>query len=100
MIAFFQLFILIALSLVLYGNAYMIGVDLGSEYFKICLIKPGKPFTIVENLQSKLKTPTAIALKDDEITYDAEALNKKARFPKIYSLTLKIFLVKNTTPHM
>lgn len=82
MIAFFQLFILIALSLVLYGNAYMIGVDLGSEYFKICLIKPGKPFTIVENLQSKLKTPTAIALKDDEITYDAEALNKKARFPK------------------
>ena len=82
MIAFFQLFILIVLSLVLYGNAYMIGVDLGSEYFKICLIKPGKPFTIVENLQSKLKTPTAIALKDDEITYDAEALNKKARFPK------------------
>ena len=57
----------------LYGNAYMIGVDLGSEYFKICLIKPGKPFTIVENLQSKLKTPTAIALKDDEIT---DAYNK------------------------
>ena len=75
-------FFFIVLSSLLTVNSYLIGVDIGSEFFKICLIKPGKPFTIVENLQSKLKTPTAISLKDDEITYGAEAIGKKARFPK------------------
>ncbi|MCQ2816346.1 MAG: Hsp70 family protein [archaeon] len=63
-------------------NSYMVGVDIGSEFFKICVIKPGKPFAIVENLQSKLKTATAMSLKDDEIIYGPDALNKKPRFPK------------------
>ena len=76
------LFFFVALSSLFTVNSYLIGVDIGSEFFKICLIKPGKPFSIVENLQSKLKTPTAISLKDDEITYGAEAIGKKARFPK------------------
>ena len=69
-------------SLILSASPYIIGVDIGSEFFKICVIKPGKPFSIVENLQSKLKTPTALSLKDDEITFGADALTKKARFPK------------------
>ena len=63
------LFFFVALSSLFTVNSYLIGVDIGSEFFKICLIKPGKPFSIVENLQSKLKTPTAISLKDDEITF-------------------------------
>ena len=73
---------ILSLSLFFTARSYMIGVDIGSEFFKICLIKPGKPFRIVENTQSKLKTPTSIALKEDEITFGADALNKKAKFPK------------------
>ena len=60
----------------------MIGVDLGSEFFKVTIIKPGKPFMMMENLQAKTKTPNVIGLKDNEITYDNEALAKKARIPQ------------------
>ncbi len=63
-------------------SSYMIGVDLGSEFFKVTVIKPGKPFMMMENLQAKTKTPNVIGLKDNEITFDNEALAKKARIPQ------------------
>ena len=62
--------------------SYMIGVDLGSEFFKVTVIKPGKPFMMMENLQAKTKTPNVIGLKDNEITFDNEALAKKGRIPQ------------------
>lgn len=46
-------------------NSFLIGVDLGSEFFKVTVIKPGKPFSMMENLQSKTKTLNAIGLKDN-----------------------------------
>ncbi len=57
------------------------GIDLGSEFFKVTVIKPGKPFMMMENLLSKTKTDLAISLKEDEITYTNEALSKKAKIP-------------------
>jgi len=62
-------------------SPYMMGIDLGSEYFKVTVIKPGKPFMMMENLLSKTKTETAIGLKDDEISYSYDALSKKAKTP-------------------
>ena len=64
--------------------SYMIGVDLGSEFFKVTVIKPGKPFMMMENLQAKTKTPNVIGLKDNEITFDNELLQKKEESHKIY----------------
>ena len=63
-------------------KSYLIGVDLGTEFFKATILKPGKPFTMMENIQSKTKTPTAIAFKDDERVFGAEAMMKKPRIPK------------------
>lgn len=60
----------------------ILGVDLGSDYFKMNLLKPGKSFTMVENLQSKTKTTAGVAFKDDERLYGSEALIRKQRFPK------------------
>ena len=57
------------------------GIDLGSEYFKVTVIKPGKPFMMLENLLSKTKTENAVGLKDDEITYSYDSLAKKAKAP-------------------
>ena len=57
------------------------GIDLGSEYFKVTVIKPGKPFMMLENLISKTKTELSVGLKDDEITYAYDALAKKAKAP-------------------
>jgi len=57
------------------------GIDLGSEFFKVTVIKPGKPFMMLENLLSKTKTETVLGLKEDEITYAYDALAKKAKAP-------------------
>ena len=62
-------------------SPYMMGIDLGSEYFKVTVIKPGKPFMMMENLLSKTKTENALGLKDDEISYSYDALSKKAKTP-------------------
>ena len=62
-------------------SSYMMGIDLGSEYFKVTVIKPGKPFMMLENLISKTKTELSVGLKDDEITYAYDALGKKAKAP-------------------
>ena len=59
----------------------MMGIDLSSEYFKVTVIKPGKPFMMLENLISKTKTELSVGLKDDEITYAYDALAKKAKAP-------------------
>ena len=41
-----------------YGN--VIGIDFGSEFYKISLIGPGKKLVIVENDHTKRKTPTTV----------------------------------------
>ena len=62
----------------------MLGIDLGSEYFKVTVIKPGKPFMMLENLLSKTKTENALGLKDDEITYSYDSLAKRRKLHLIY----------------
>ncbi len=71
----------IILSLFISSNCYLIGVDLGSEFFKATMLKPKQPFTMVENIQSKTKTPMAISFKEDERNFGADALAKKPKLP-------------------
>jgi hypoxia up-regulated 1 len=59
----------------------IIGIDLGSEFFKITILQPGKTFTMVENLQSKTKTPFALAFKDDERFFGTDATVKRIKIP-------------------
>ena len=76
-----KIYFFILLCLVTFISPYMMGIDLGSEYFKVTVIKPGKPFMMMENLLSKTKTENALGLKDDEITYSYDSLAKKAKAP-------------------
>jgi len=46
-------------------NATVIGFDFGSTFFKITLVKPGAPFSIVENLTSKRKTDTMMTIGNE-----------------------------------
>ena len=59
----------------------MMGIDLGSEFFKVTVIKPGKPFMMMENLLSKTKTENALGLRGNEIIYSYDSLTKKAKTP-------------------
>ena len=74
-------YLLLLLCLIKLLSPYMMGIDLGSEFFKVTVIKPGKPFMMMENLLSKTKTENALGLKDDEITYSYDSLAKKAKAP-------------------
>jgi hypothetical protein len=53
------------LSLIMAVNANVIGFDFGSTFFKITLVKPGSPFSIVENLTSKRKTETMMTIGNE-----------------------------------
>lgn len=63
-------------------NATFIGVDLGSDFFKINMLKPGKTFTMVENIQSKTNTHAGVTLKDRERFIGPECLISKGKNPK------------------
>lgn len=41
-------------------------IDLGSQFVKIALVKPGVPMEIVLNTESRRKTPFIVGIKNDE----------------------------------
>ena len=91
LILVFSLFLLTNLFLAI--NSQMIGIDLGSEFFKVCITLPHQnKFYMVENLQSKIKTNTAIYLKNTDRIYESEVLNKKLKNPKNSFLYLSKYL--------
>ncbi|MGH0162542.1 UNVERIFIED_CONTAM: hypothetical protein FKN15_068670 [Acipenser sinensis] len=49
-------------------------VDLGSEWMKIAIVKPGVPMEIVLNRESRRKTPVAVCLKENERLFEDGAL--------------------------
>lgn len=58
------------------------GLDLGEEYFKVAIVKPGVPMEIALNKESKRKTPTVVTIKSDEILTGTDGLAKSIQFPK------------------
>ena len=63
-------------------NASVLGIDFGTQYMKIAIVRPGSPFEIVTDMSSKRKTPSAIAFDDSTRNYGYDALNLGARKPK------------------
>lgn len=89
LISFFFLFAYSALA-----ASAVLGIDLGTEYIKAALVKPGIPLEIVLTKDSKRKEAAAVAFKPSnsktstseanvfpERIYGADALALSARFP-------------------
>ena len=57
----------------------ILGVDLGSTYMKVALVRPGKALEIVTNLHSKRKTETMILFDNQQRFYGADASALLAR---------------------
>lgn len=105
--AVFTLLILPCLLLVLtfpapasaIGSA-VIGIDVGTEYLKAALVKPGIPLEIVLTKDSKRKEAAAVAFKPTgesnapfpERFYGGDALSLAARFPDDVYSNLKLLL--------
>lgn len=59
----------------------ILGVDLGSLYMKVALVKRGSPLEIVTNLHSKRKTEQMILFDQGTRFYGADANGLLARKP-------------------
>lgn len=64
------------------ANASILGIDFGTQFMKIAIVRPGSPFEIVTDLSSKRKTPAAVIFDDSTRTYGYDALTLGARKPK------------------
>jgi len=64
------------------ANANVIGFDFGSNFFKIVLVKPANPFQIVENITSKRKTETYLAIGPEDRKFGVDAFNFSTKAPK------------------
>jgi hypoxia up-regulated 1 len=81
------------------GSA-VLGIDIGTEYFKAALVKPGIPLEIVLTKDSKRKESSAIAFKPTresdapfpERFYGGDALALTARYPDDVYINLKTLL--------
>ncbi|KAM6907533.1 hypoxia up-regulated protein 1 [Xenentodon cancila] len=72
----------------------VMSVDLGSEWMKIAIVKPGVPMEIVLNKESRRKTPTVVCLKDDERHFGDNALAVSVKSPKTVYRHLQSLLGK------
>jgi hypoxia up-regulated 1 len=75
-------------------NSNLLGIDFGTEFIKVSILKPNSPFKMVENIQSKTKTPSSLAFKDEERLFGSDALGKKVRFPRQVFVYMHEFLGK------
>lgn len=55
--------------------ASLLAIDYGTDGFKAALVKPGVPFDVLINKDSKRKTPSIVALRGEDRSFGGEAAN-------------------------
>ncbi|KAL7847660.1 hypothetical protein AOLI_G00223780 [Acnodon oligacanthus] len=76
------------------ASVAVMSVDLGSEWMKIAIVKPGVPMEIVLNKESRRKTPVAVCLKENERLFGDSALGVSVKNPKVVYRYLQNLLGK------
>ncbi|KAM6493377.1 Heat shock protein 70 family [Amanita muscaria] len=59
----------------------VLAIDYGSEWIKASLMKPGVPFDVLLNKDSKRKMQASVGWKRDDRLFGQDAFNLAARFP-------------------
>ncbi|KAH9061968.1 Hsp70 protein-domain-containing protein [Lactarius vividus] len=95
--AFFQrLAFLSFLALSLFSSTTLatsvLAIDYGSDFIKASLMKPGMPFDVLLNKDSKRKIRSSVAWKNGERLFGQDAFNIATRFPKDSYNSLKYLL--------
>ncbi|KAK8800720.1 hypothetical protein WA158_000045 [Blastocystis sp. Blastoise] len=62
-------------------NAAILGIDYGSDFMVVSIIRPGAPVEAALDFNSKRKTPTAILFEDSATTFGYDAVGAGARKP-------------------
>lgn len=71
---FFSLFFFL-LSLLRAAQGSILAIDYGSEFMKASLIKPGVPFDVLLNRDSKRKIQSTVSWKGEDRLFGADAFN-------------------------
>lgn len=53
----------------------ILAIDYGSDFTKVSLMKPGVPFDVILNRDSKRKIASSVAWKGEERLFGADAVN-------------------------
>ncbi|EJD05176.1 actin-like ATPase domain-containing protein [Fomitiporia mediterranea MF3/22] len=80
----FSLFFSLAISVFWLSqstSAALLAIDYGTEFIKASVIKPGVPFDVLLNRDSKRKIQSSIAWKGEDRLFGGDAFNIAARFP-------------------
>uniref|UniRef100_A0A8C7CMG4 Hypoxia up-regulated protein 1 n=1 Tax=Oncorhynchus kisutch TaxID=8019 RepID=A0A8C7CMG4_ONCKI len=77
-----------------HSSVAVMSVDLGSEWMKVAIVKPGVPMEIALNKESRRKTPIAVCLKENERLFGDSALGVSVKNPKFVYRHLQSLLGK------
>ena len=65
-----------------HASASLMAIDFGSEFVKVCLIKPGRtPIAVVVNEMSRRKTPALVGVLSKDRLIGEEAFSFAVRYP-------------------
>jgi hypoxia up-regulated 1 len=75
--------------------AAVIGIDLGTEWIKVGLVKSGSPIDVVLNEQSKRKTAFMVGFRDSDRYFGEAARSLQTRFPDTMFKYLNLLIGKS-----
>ncbi|XP_049598142.1 hypoxia up-regulated protein 1 [Syngnathus scovelli] len=79
----------------------VMSIDVGSEWMKMAIVKPGVPMEIVLNKESRRKTPAAVCLKENERLFGDSALGVSVKNPKsVYRHLQSLMGKKHNNPQI
>ena len=79
----FVIIVSILMMLMKSANAALLGIDLGNEFMKVALVKPGKiPISIAVNAMTKRKTPSLFGIVKGERLLGEDAAAIVPRYPE------------------
>jgi len=79
------------------ASAFLLGIDLGNQFFKAAVVAPGKPFEIVHNQHSKRKTPTAVSFAEKLRAFGDDAIVGAGKGAKKIPMLFPLQLGRNFT---
>ena len=61
-------------------NANIVGFDFGSSFFKVTLVQPGNPFSIVENTTGGRKTESMVTIAPEQRLFGKDSFTGSSRY--------------------
>ncbi|VDM74750.1 unnamed protein product [Strongylus vulgaris] len=83
------------------GALAAMSIDLGSEFIKIAIVKPGVPMEIVLNKESRRKTPNILVIRNNERFFAEAAAAIATKYPEAgYQHILSLLAKQNGDPNV